>query len=716
MKKLTSLLLVMVLVFTSLMPAFAAEQEGSKINLKQAIEIAKEKLKIASEGFEFESSYSESKDGKKVWYLNWNSKKGEKKAISASIDADTGDIIYYYSFSPTYNTSKIPKYTREQALKAATEFATRLQPDKFKQTKLLETTWAGIHDYEYFSDSYNFSFIRYVNDVPCLDNRIDINVTKNSLAVTNYSFTWDNLSFTDPKEAITMDKAKKIFEEKLGLEASYQLIYSGNNNTPPSAILVYSLKDGNKPIDAVSGDIIPYYGYYPYYEMNMKRASGEKAKQEALTPQEQESVEENSSLLSKEKAIEALKKIIQIDEKYKLASSSLSNGYPKGANPVWQFSWDYNDETKKTYGYLGGSVDAVTGEITSLYMSGSEFEPDMSTAPKYSKEDAKILAEDFIKKVQPEKFSSTEYRNYNNEYEETTEKPTYYNFNYIRKSDGIVCPFNRINISVNAYSGQITNYALDWFDINLPKPENLISLEEAYKSLYSELDFSLKYIKKQEYWKETSSTPEIKLVYMLDNLTGLIDAKTGELLDYNGEPIKKFQKVTFSDIKGHWAEKEITLLSELGIIKQESDKFLPNEKIKQKDFVKLLIEANGPDYDIMSVSDDVYEKYYEKAIERKIIFAKEKNPDANITRLEAAKFLVRNLNLSYVADLKGAYAANFKDVKGADNRNLGYVSIVSGLNILNGSNGNFYPDRQLSRAEAAVIIVRLLKVDTTNKE
>ena len=77
MKKLMSFFLIFVLIFTTVVPVFAVDPAKAKVELKQAIEIAKEKLNINTEGYNFNSSYSEDQEGRKNWYLNWEAKKGK---------------------------------------------------------------------------------------------------------------------------------------------------------------------------------------------------------------------------------------------------------------------------------------------------------------------------------------------------------------------------------------------------------------------------------------------------------------------------------------------------------------------------------------------------------------------------------------------------------------------------------------------------------------
>lgn len=88
----------------------ALAQADTKISLKQAIEIAKEKLDISNSGYDFNSNYYEY-NNKKFWNLMWSS--STKGDISVTIDADTGEITNYYSWSPiAQEQPKIPKYTR----------------------------------------------------------------------------------------------------------------------------------------------------------------------------------------------------------------------------------------------------------------------------------------------------------------------------------------------------------------------------------------------------------------------------------------------------------------------------------------------------------------------------------------------------------------------------------------------------------------------------
>uniref|UniRef100_UPI003569DFAC S-layer homology domain-containing protein n=1 Tax=Lutispora sp. TaxID=2828727 RepID=UPI003569DFAC len=100
------------------------------------------------------------------------------------------------------------------------------------------------------------------------------------------------------------------------------------------------------------------------------------------------------------------------------------------------------------------------------------------------------------------------------------------------------------------------------------------------------------------------------------------------------------------------------------------------------------------------------------AISRKIITEKEKNPDSELTRSQAAKMLVKAMNLGFIADKSEIFALNYKDNESISKEMRGYVAIVTGLNIMSGKEGGlFAPEDKLTRAEAAATLVRFLEVD-----
>lgn len=720
MKRIISIItLTVVLLGILLTSSISAAAESSNVELKQAIEIAKTAFDFDAVNHDFTSSYSETKYGRKLWYLNWNSKLGSGSSISVTVDAATGEIINMSQWANTsVPTSKIPKHTREEALKVAEELAQKLHPDKFKTSVLMDEYQNNLYRPVYNNDIFSFYFMRKIDGINFQDNGMQIQVEKNTLKVRYFSLDWDTvIPIPDSKKAISADAAKKIYAEKLGLELAYQLIYP-NPTGDPKLILVYTQKNANNHIDAITGEIInqPYYG--PVYGMQEKYAlGGGDAGGYVPTPQEQKVIDDSSKYISKEKAMELLMKYLVVDSNYKMDNSSLYGGI-NNENAVWSFSWSYTDKENNTYSYLYGSVDAVTGEVKSFSISSSENEYKPNTTPKYTKEQSKEIAEKFLMEIQPAKFKTSEYREQYYDIYSNSKNVSSYNMNFIRKENGISAPFNNLNVTVNAYTGKVTNFYMNWQSLEFPDAAGTMNLDDAYRTLYAKHDLKLKYARMYNYDMYNESTV-IRLIYMLDNLSGMLDAKSGQFIDYNGNPVKEANKVSFTDITGHEHENDIKLLVELGILDSTESKFNPDSKILQKDFVKLLMKATQPEYypvPYTTSDNSEYDNYYETAIMQNILAKKDKKPEACVTRMEASRMMVKALGVGFVADLGGIFNLNLKDAASITAENKGYAAIAAALKLVDTNSGSFCPAQELTKAETAGMLIKYLLVEKTPKD
>jgi len=726
MKRFISLFLAMVMMLSVAPVSFAQDDYVAKMSLEKAIELAKSKLKVPEKDFNFNSNYTENNDGKNLWYLNWNSKVDAPKSFdtSVTINADNGDIVSYTTYTENKNITRIPKYTREQALKAAGDFLSNIDSEKFKETKLLEKQY--LSGSEYSSDTFYFTYVREIGEIPYVDNYFNIFIDKSTLNVTSFQLEWDTKPVNIQEAKITMEQAKEIFKNKLGIELSYQLVNTNGDYTKQKAILAYTLKYGNKPIDAQNGEILKdgyfYVGGDGYGRANM--AKTDENQKNILTPEEQKAVDKTKKYITKEKAAEIAKKYLKLENGYALTNSNLNDDYLGLQNAVWNFYWEYkaplNSKVKVVsdrYGSQSCSVDAVTGEVRNFYISDSKYEAPKDVKMKYNQEAAKDIANVFINKILPERSKDFEFRNYdlyNQSYDTATQK--YFYFNYVRKQGNAYCPFNKINITVDAYSGMITNFSVDWYNLEFPVPEKIISLDEAYDKVFKELNFGLKYKKITLSNDNVSSSvmsavipTETKLAYYLDNLEEgvTIDAEKGDFLGYNGQKLSKRNQSTFSDIEKSPEKAKIETLAELGIVKADSDKFMPDEKIKQKDLIKLLVRTF--DTSFTSEGDD---GYYASAYKNGILIDQnEKNPETPVTKKQMAKYFVRMLILKNVAEIMGIYKVGFSDSSAIPEADLGYCAIANGLKIIDTNDNAFEPLNEVKRGEAAAYIYNYLNVE-----
>lgn len=710
MKKFIALLTAFVLLTGIVqVPAIAFAEEKSTVTLKQAIEIAKSSLGLNTEGYKFTSSYDENLNGCNLWILSWNSTKANTESINVSIDANTGKIntVNFWDASEQPK-GKIPKHTKAEALKVAQELAAKLQGDCIKQTRLKEDE--NTNYYNRYSESYSFEFVRVHDGIDIPINKISVQLDKNTLKLRHFNIVWDKDELTSKANAFSLQKAKELFKSKLGLELTYNIIYDNKTNEP-SAVLAYTLKNGNSPIDAITGNLLNshFMRYYGLDKDSMNYISNQNME---TTKEEQAELQKNSKYISKAEAEQAAKQYIYIDNKLKLENANLYPGYYK-ENATWNLEWRYSSSEDNSYKYINAKIDAITKEVKSFSISDSndKYDKDKVTIKI---EQAKKLAEDFLKKIQPDKFAKTQYKEANNSNGDMPYNTNYYSFNFIRVENEVPCPANTLYITVNAVTGDIMSFNANWLNINFPAPNKAITLDKAYEVLFNKIKFGMQYVYHYADINNNESK-SIKLAYVLDNLPGFIDANSGQIADYNGKPIISVEKLQYTDIKGNKAEDEINLLIEIGVIEPDSTKYMPDSAMLQKDFIKLLINSLQPDYYVAAAvnADNPYDRYYNEAIKRKIIKETDKKPDSHVTRQDAAKMVIRAMGYGVIAEKSNMFTVSFKDKAKLTSSFKGYAVIASELGIILPIKSYFYPTKNITKGDAAEIIVNYLKCETS---
>lgn len=716
MKKILAFILTFTLMFTLAVPmgASALAKADPKIKLDEAITKVKTALELKTDDYNFSYNYNDNQNGLSTWELSWNSKKATGGGIYVSIDSETGDIVNYNSYIPysTQTNLRIPKYSKAEAQAAVEKFLNKIAPDKFKETSLKDNPNSIMNDKMiYTSDSYSFNYIREINGLDFFENGMNISIDKNTLAIRNYSLTWDKGTFADPTKVISIDKAKEIFGTKEGLGLAYNLI-SNNDKKTVSPILVYSLKNGNYPIDALTGDIINN----SINPIAFTSAAADKAavsNSTGLTPQEQSSVDASGKYISKDQAILEAKKYISVTDKFNLNSANLNvNDSDKSA--TWYINWDYS-ATKGSYSYASVTVDAITGKMISFSMYGNDYYPDKDSPVSYTKDQGKEIAAKFISSLEPDKFKITEFKDLNQNVTITPNQDDY-SFAYVAKVNGATCNFDTFNITINPYTGKVMTYSSNWTDVTFTTTAGAITLDNAYSSLYKVAKLNLRYIKYSNYEPGKPATSQVKLAYVLDGLQGDFDAKTGLQIDYAGNPITVTPKIDYTDIKGNTAENAISTLVDMGIIDDTTATFSPDASILQKDFIKMLIKSLPNNYIAYSLTKDGavdYTSYYDTAIQKGILTEAQKNPEAKVTRQDAAKYIIRAMGLGYLANDTGIFVPTYKDANKINKAYKGYAAIASSIHLLPSTNGNFDGNSNITRGQSASTIVNYLKVDTT---
>lgn len=179
----------------------------------------------------------------------------------------------------------------------------------------------------------------------------------------------------------------------------------------------------------------------------------------------------------------------------------------------------------------------------------------------------------------------------------------------------------------------------------------------------------------------------------------------------------------FSDIYGHWANKEITELAAKGIINGiGQNMFNPDGNLTRAQFLAILAKLSGDDvskspekffYDVSKT--DWFAQYVYWGIEKGITNGSNPNqfsPNNNITRQEMCTMLCKYAIMKQIilAQTKGNVV--FKDQNQISYWANDYVLTVAGAGIVNGTpEGNFEPNKPATRAQAATIIFKFNNIN-----
>ncbi|WP_129600726.1 YcdB/YcdC domain-containing protein [Anaerophilus nitritogenes] len=181
-----------------------------------------------------------------------------------------------------------------------------------------------------------------------------------------------------------------------------------------------------------------------------------------------------------EKAIQKTKKIFDIPQTFTEFEYDISS-FEDGSK--WNMKWYSKDEKE---GRIEVSVDEKEN-ITSYY----KYKPRdfKNKLPVYNKNQGKKIAENFIKKVDGDLLTQLIY-------EENTISGIQgtYHYDYIRKVYDLPFYKDSVSIGVNSYTGEVESFYRNWsYDISFPKPEKILSKEEAKKAFKKELGLELIY-------------------------------------------------------------------------------------------------------------------------------------------------------------------------------------------------------------------------------
>ena len=117
------------------------------------------------------------------------------------------------------------------------------------------------------------------------------------------------------------------------------------------------------------------------------------------------------------------------------------------------------------------------------------------------------------------------------------------------------------------------------------------------------------------------------------------------------------------------------------------------------------MSINGNDIIVLKNNLEQANWVYRNSAQNSIISEDERDDDAEVTREEAAVYMIRAIGAEHYAKYNDIYVTPFNDVT----ENKGYIALLSAMGVLSGDgNGNFNPNREMTRAESIIMIYNYL--------
>lgn len=710
MKKLMVLILVVSLLQTFCLGiGFANEngenQESKSEELKSILEAVKAQLPISDEMGEFRSDYTEV-NGNKYWNLFWY-QNNYKETMDVNVDSSNKTVVsaYYYEEQNEGSYDGFPTYSEEQALDIASSFIKEVWGDKYGKLRLVEEDNPEIifPEARKYPIEYNFNFVRIFEGIEVENQGIRLSINGENGEISNYQYNWNNsINIPSSSGKISVEEAKAIFKEKSGFELTYFMPNRGYSKNSSALKLVYRpMFTNNFAIDALSGEILDgdYFGFSTGYSADLSKEETSTNERVTLSEQELSELEKIKDILSAKEAQAKLEKLIAIPSGYNLENKNLSRYSPD------LIIWSFNYQDPDNYQYIDVSIDAITGEL--IYLSKTE--ENFNENPVLTKEECQEKVLNAIKKYAGDKHNEVKLVN-DMAFTNKNNLPYRYRFEFVRQANGIVYPENGFNVEISTYDGEINIYSMNWDNVTFPSIGQVKSVQDINNAFLEDNSLKLLYT---ENMFDKNVSQVYRLIYLndLNQYSTMYDAKTGQLLDYNGNIMEEIPEVSFVDIDDHFAKDDILLLAKEGIIAGEGEYFDPNREISVAEFVTMLVKSQDRYFEATPKENAPwYEPYMKKALVLGILEEDNNlNPEAPLTKIEAAKMLINIKGYQKIAQASEIFSSELPEVEGIPEIYRGYVAIVTALSLMPvSSEGYFIFQGTITRGESASIVVSLL--------
>ncbi len=681
MKRLISFFLTLIFVMSGFSSVHASQMQLSD-ELTAKLSSVKERIEDTSEYEKFNAnkrSYNDKTTYNFEWYTD-----NETLSKSLNITVNSEDVITnYYKYIEKENIDNKPsinKLSSKEVSDKTKALIYQLNPMLVDKIAIENPKYDSLYNQE-----YEFSVQRIEDGIPVYGDSGYVTVSSDGAYISNFYMNYTcGLKFPSGLDYISADEAKTAYENQLGLKLIYDIKYGEKRQR--TAVLKYvRSEDSNTYISASDGSI------YVHTMENGAAGGGASSKNMAMAT---ESARDDASFSFAElNELEKLDGLIDvnlleknlreniylnIDESFALQNSSVSRDYYDEEKYTYRLGFESEDKEKSCY----ITCDAVSGNVISYsrYVPYLNDKNDKYTATGYAKEAVEELADEYLTD------------DIDNTYRIVDEQSGY--VKYVRFVNGVEVPYDVITIKINDNDGKIDSYNLNYNNLEFPAPDFIVGLQSATQEVFENVDYSIVYL------PQMSGNCAIP-VYRFVNVSPQVDAITGKIIS-NTEAVELSD---YSDIDGHYAQEQINALKQYGI-GFAGGEFMPDNEITQGEYLALLsaVFSNWSSPIVLKEGYD-FSNVYTFAERYNLLEQSDAEQTSVLTRSAACVLLVKAMGYDEVACLSDIFVTEFEDVF----EEKGYIAILDAMDIIEGNGTNkFYPQKTLTRAEAAVILYNYL--------
>ena len=655
-----------------------------------------------------------------VWSLNWqsSSKQPEQTRIEVRVDAVTGTLLRYSTWKSGQEEPLALSFTRSEAKARAEERFAELVPAEYREglryveSPLNASYWGGVR--------YQFNWVREVKGYPLAGNGVYITIDARSGEITEYNLHWQrDVDPTLPETIMAQAEAEEAYRSQVGLVLQYQR-FTVRGTDKGEWRLVYRPLIDSFPRMNQEGQILSHDGTV------LDLAALAKSQ---LVPASDKPYEKPAKPLEQEEALQIARAVTgRTDAPRNISYSEYGEETKRSA---WDIAWMVEGTEESRRSEQRVRVDAETGLVTQLNH--------WSETPPFAKDEevpvslkqAQEKAIDFLRTHRPDLAGSLLLRE--NEREPWIKgnpdfKPTEYYIRFQQLKNGLPVMGRDLSISISARTGEIRNFWSAFWEEQegeeFPSPQPIYSTAQALNVFFKHQGIEAAWV---TYWShKTGGESQPTLLWQPTSKLSIqaIDARTGAPLDWEGRNLIEAMRYP-TDIKGHYAEREIELLWARGVVELQDGKFNPDHVISADELARWIVLTRGMRpymaYDFAMLESagagraakqakaSPNSAYFGAALQAGIILPEElaEIGDINgpVNREIFALWAARAMGYGRIAKMEPRIEMNFADKDAVGARYQNAVALLAGLGVVSGdAGGNFGPQQWLTRADAAKIL------------